>query len=871
MVHFQHQTGLWAAHALRRLGVLARAVTDTAVRLASARDLSGLVRGWSQRWPDLRRFRVTFIPGTVLVTGLAWGAAFVADVTSRLPASDEIGSLGVMANATVIYDALDQPVFTLFRERRLSVPLQDISRHLVTAVIAVEDHRFYRHRGFDLIRIGGAARADVAAGRIVQGASTITQQLARVSLLSRERTFRRKLAEVITAVRIERAYSKDRILELYLNKVYLGDGFYGAEAAAQGYFGKRAADLTLGEAALLAGLIQAPARYSPADRPARALARRDVVLTAMLKTGVVDAEEVERAEQEPLRLQNTLEAPPDFGGYFKAEVRRRLVDWFGPEPVYEEGLRVYTTLVPELQRAAEAATTDGLHRIETLPRFPDRETGTSEGGEPLAVSNRLQAALIAIEPRTGAVRAVVGGRRFVDSPFNRATQARRQPGSAFKPFLFAAALDNGLTPVTWLAELDRPTSTPQGDWLPDDGHPEVSALTVRAALRLSSNRAAVRLLELTGIDRTVEYAARFALGPQPRVPAIALGAGTVTLEALTAAYATFANRGMVPRPTYIRRVEQRDGEVLFPLEEEEAGTRAVSPATAFIVASLLRDVVDAGTGARVRREGFVAPAGGKTGTTDEYRDAWFVGFTPELAAGVWIGFDRPQTILPKGYASDLAAPVWAQFMKAAVADQPGRWLNQPTDVIAAEVCALSGALARDACRRAHRDDLAAVGSVRPTYVEYFVEGTEPLEHCQIHRGRSLVGVLAGLFGRGDRGRERRDRIGDGSTPDRPHRVTDAPPIRGVAVIHDHVFGSCEGRLVADRHGVRHKTTHQDAFTVAYTNLERFDLDSVRHALRIRPRGGRLYNFTDNVDTADVLSAFHAEVRRARTRLVAQDP
>ena len=351
-----------------------------------------------------------------------------------------------------------------------------------------------------------------------------------------------------------------------------------------------------------------------------------------------------------------------------------------------------------------------------------------------------------------------------------------------------------MTPVTWLAELDRPTSTAQGDWLPDDGHPGVSALTVRAALRLSSNRAAVRLLELTGIDRTVEYAARFALGSQPRVPAIALGAGTVTLEALTAAYATFANRGMVPRPTYIRRVEQRDGEVLFPLEEEEAGTRAVSPATAFIVASLLRDVVDAGTGARVRREGFVAPAGGKTGTTDEYRDAWFVGFTPELAAGVWIGFDRPQTIMPKGYASDLAAPVWAQFMKAAVADQPGRWLNQPADVIAAEVCALSGALARD-----------------------------------------------------------------------------ASPIRGVAVNHDHVFGSCEGRLVADRHGVRYKTTHKDAFTVAYTNLERFDLDSVRHALRIRPRGGRLYNFTDNVDTADVLSAFHAEVRRARTRLVAQDP
>ena len=790
----------------------------------------------------------------MLVIGLAWGLLFAGDVIRRLPASDEIGTLGVMANATVIYDAFDQPVFTLFVEQRRSVPLEDISPHLVTAVIAVEDHRFYRHQGLDIIRIGGAVLADVAAGRLAQGGSTITQQLARVSLLSRERTFRRKLAEVITALRIERAYTKDRILEFYLNKVYFGDGLYGAEAAAQGYFGKRAAALTLGEAALLAGLIRAPTRYSPTDHRARALERRDLVFTAMVETGVAHEDDVDRATQEPLQLHTRLERPPDFGGYFKEEVRRRLVDRFGADAIYQDGLHVYTTLVPDLQRAAEAATANGLRRIETRPRFPARETGDGP-----SAPDRLQAGLLALDPQTGAVRAVVGGRSFAESPFNRATQARRQPGSAFKPFLYAAAIEMGITPVTRLTDLDRPTRTAQGDWLPDDGT-TASALTVRAALRLSSNRAAVRLLELTGIERTVEYADRFALGPQPRVPSVALGSGTVTLEALTAAYATFANQGVVPRPTYIRRVERDDGEVVFNVDVDDAaaGTQAITPATAFIVANLLRDVVDAGTGTRVRREGFRAPAAGKTGTTDEYKDAWFVGFTPELAAGVWIGFDQPEMIMPSGYASDLAVPVWAEFMTAAVTDESGQWLVQPADVIAVEVCALSGALARDACRRTPRSELAVARSPRPTYVEYFVRGTAPLDDCSLHTGRNPLGFFARLFGRGDERRERAEPPHDAAGGEA------APPSRGLAVVHDHVFGSCRGRLIADGHGVRFETTHRDAVTIAYRDLDEFELDAATDTLRIRPRGGRRYNFTDAVNAPGTLSAFHAEVARART-------
>ena len=586
----------------------------------------------------------------------------------------------------------------------------------------------------------------------------------------------------------------------------------------------------------------------------------DVVLAAMVDTGMIGEADVDRARQQPIRFTNGLEAPPDFGGYFKEEVRRRLVDAFGADTVYQDGLRVYTTLDPDVQRAAEAATTDGLHRIETLPRFPHREAGATESrGGPFA-SQRLQAALLALDPQSGAVRAVVGGRSFAESPFNRATQAQRQPGSAFKPFLYAAALDTGVTPATRLTDLDRPTQTVQGAWLPDDGS-EASALTVRAALRVSSNRAAVRLLELTGIDRTVDYAERFALGPQPRVPSVALGSGTVTLEALTAAYATFANRGVVPKATYIRRVERTDGEVVYDADRDEraVGTRAVRPATAFIMANLLRDVVDAGTGARVRREGFAAPAAGKTGTTNEYKDAWFVGFTPDLVAGVWIGFDHPTTIMPSGYASDLAAPVWAQFMTAAAGDESGRWLEPPPDVVAVEVCALSGARARGACRRARRSDVAVTGSRRPTYVEYFVRGTAPVDDCPLHTGRNPLGFFARLFGRGDERRERTEPPQDAAGGEA------APPARGLAVVHDHVFGSCRGRLIADGHGVRFETTHKDAFTVAYRDLDQFELDAATDTLRIRPRGGRRYNFTDAVNAPSTLSAFHAEVAGARTR------
>lgn len=810
----------------------------------------------------------------VALSGLFLGARFLVDVAERMPSNNELATLGDMANATVVYDAAGEPTFTLFREHRLSVPLDAVSPRLVQAVLAIEDRRFYRHAGIDPIRIGGAALANLTAGRIVQGGSTITQQLARVSLLSRARTYHRKAAEALTAVRIERGYTKDEILELYLNKVYFGAGFHGVEAAARGYLGKRALDLTLGEAALLAGLIQAPARYDPTRYEERALRRRNVVLGAMVESGFVTGDEAERARREPLPNPSPEREP--IGEYFEEEVRRRLVDWLGADLVYDGGLRVWTTLDPRLQRAAEQAVRDGLARIESHPSYHG-----SEGGR----ATSLQGALIALDAATGAVRAVVGGRRFDESPFNRATQARRQPGSAFKPILYAAALEQGLTAATHLTDLDTPTMTLDGEWLPEDGDLDAPSLSVRRALRLSSNRAAVKVLQATGANIAVEYARRFALGEQPAVPALALGAGTVTLERLTSAYAAFANEGIVMRPHYIRRVEDRSGAILFDVGDTSTrASRAVRPETAFIMRSLLQDVVDRGTGSRVRSEGFLGPAGGKTGTTNDYKDAWFVGFQPAITAGVWVGFDQPDTIMPKGYASTLAAPVWAQFMKAVGAPREAgpEWAPAPENIVSVEVCMLSGELARPACRHQHPGH-EPPPTGRSTYREHFVDGTQPIAYCPLHdpRRHQLLAAMMSDGGLEIQAEPQRDDVRTALTQSprgaasldtppppvqtasaampisTPHRTpiqrgtgeqtaSDVAPVRQrstrVAVIHDHVFGSCRGVLLLTSQGVRYETDHKDAFSVDTERLQAIDIDDRKRSIRLKPADGRTYNF-----------------------------
>jgi len=678
----------------------------------------------------------------VLVVALIVATVSVARALSGLPGREQLKHMGRMAQSTTIFDAAGHHVFTLSKEERIEVPIGALSPRLVRALLSIEDQRFFEHGGIDPLRVLAATLRNVREGRLAQGASTITQQLARQTFLTTDKTVRRKLREIVLASRIERMFTKSEILELYLNKVYFGDGLYGAEAASRGYFGKPAAQLTTAEAALLAGLVKSPSAYAPTVNPKRAIARRNVVLRAMLDSKALSRQEHDAARAEPVVLRDGLQRDEPWGQHYKEQVRRELLERFGYDRVYQEGLRVHTTLDPSLQRHAEAAVAATLADI-AAKRAAQRKKGRPASD---AADDTLQAALVAIDPGSGWVRAMVGGRNFSESVFNRAVQARRQPGSAFKPFVFAAALETGFTPATLLDRLDEPIDTPDGAWTPDDEHSDGSPVTLRTALRTSSNRAAVRLLQEIGIQRAVDYAHKVGMSV-PAVPSLALGSGEVTLAALTAAYGPFANGGMLRPPVFVRRVEDRSGRVLY--QADPPATRVISETTAFLMTQMLADVVNAGTGYRARAMGFSLPAAGKTGTTNGFDDIWFVGYTPHLVTGVWIGFDQPQTILRNGFAGDLAVPLWARFMIEATRGDEPDWYIPPAGIVSLRACRVSGKRATAACE--HVNTLNKRGEFEPrsmAYTEYFVRGSEPTEECPLHRDRAIFDRIVGLFGGG---------------------------------------------------------------------------------------------------------------------------
>jgi 1A family penicillin-binding protein len=679
----------------------------------------------------------------VWVVGSVW---LLASLWRGLPDVDAVRRIGEMDQSTALFDASDQLAFTIYKEQRIEVPLSDVSPHIIHALLATEDQHFYDHHGFDLVRIGAAAVANLRHRRAAQGASTITQQLARQSFLTPDKTIHRKLQELILAERIERLYSKSQILELYLNKVYFGDGLYGVEAASRGYFGKHASEVTVSEAALLAGLVKSPSSYAPTVNLERSKARRNVVLQLMLDTGAIDRETWKQARADRVALHDSLRIVEPHGEYFKEQVRRELVDRFGWQRVYQGGLRVFTTIDMSMQTAAEAAVAGWLPTLEKKRQAVAARRGANAGRSgPVEPGAPLQAALVALDPATGHVRAMVGGRDFDESHFNRATQAKRQPGSAFKPFVYAAALEAGFTPASIIDRLNDPISTVKGAWTPEDEHSTASEMTLRTGLRTSSNRAAVRLLQEVGIPRAVQYAQSMGVGELPNVPSLALGSGEVTLQALTAAYGAFANHGLASRPMLIRRVEDRNGVLLY--QPESIVARAISETTAFLMTSMMADVINAGTGARARQLGFKLPAAGKTGTTNDFADAWFVGFTPKLVAGVWVGFDQPHTILPNGFAADVAVPLWTAFMKTATAHDAPDWYTPPPGVITATVCRISGKLASAGCQDVEVINRAGETDRRSmAYTEYFVRGTEPTSYCDLHATPSIFGRIAGLFG-----------------------------------------------------------------------------------------------------------------------------
>jgi 1A family penicillin-binding protein len=718
--------------------------------LTPFRSGSAWLHGRWRALPRTSRLAATAAVLLAAIGSLAASVWFVSSLRTGLPSRDAIGRIGEMAEATLVYDATDKLAFTIYNEQRIDVPLAEISPNLIHAIIAIEDQRFYGHHGFDLIRIASAALVNVRRGRAAQGGSTITQQLARQSFLTTDKTLRRKLQELILAERIEWFYQKPQILELYLNKVYFGDGLYGVETAARGYFGKHAAQLSLSEAALLAGLVKSPSAYAPTNNLERAIARRNVVLQAMLDSGAIDHAAWQRARAARVVLRDGLRARESSGQYFKEQVRQELVDRFGWQRVYQGGLRVFSTIDMAVQESAEASVAQSLKTLDERRRTLAARSRRPAGGASPDDEAPLQAALMAMDPQTGQVRAMVGGRDFETSRFNRAVQARRQPGSAFKPFVYAAALEAGYTPATIIDRLNDPIATPQGNWAPEDEHSTAESMSLRTGLRTSSNRAAVRLLQEVGIPKAVEYAKNMGVGDVPSVPSLALGSGEVTLQSLTAAYAAFANHGLVPRPILIRRIEDNGGQVLYT--GETSTVRAISDTTAYLMATMLADVINAGTGAGARRLGFTLPAAGKTGTTNDFNDAWFVGFTPSLVAGVWVGFDQPHTILPNGFAADIAVPLWARFMKAATKGNPPQWLDMPPGITTASVCRLSGKLATEGCRNLDLDASATQGErvdQHPVYTEYFVRGTEPTAYCDLHNPHGFLAAIASIFHGGE--------------------------------------------------------------------------------------------------------------------------
>jgi penicillin-binding protein 1A len=729
----------------------------------------------------------------VIASGIAW---YVSDLARGLPDYAALAKYEPPV-MTRVHAADGQLVAEYAHERRLYLPIQAIPDRVKAAFISAEDKNFYQHSGLDYYGIGRALVQNVEAlathsDKKLVGASTITQQVAKNFLLSNEQTIDRKIKEAVLALRIEQAYSKDKILELYLNEIFLGLGSYGVAAASLSYFDKSVHELTLAEAAYLAALPKGPNNYNPFRYPDRALERRNWVIDRIVENGFATAEEGDAAKKEPLGVKTRTTGPHIFAAdYFAEEVRRQLNDMYGDKTLYEGGLSVRTSLNPAMQVMARQSLMDGLVKFDenlgwrgpvahfddlgkdwgitvaSVPALPDvvewrlavvlsltpteasiglqpsrdpgtgaiaaaRDTGTipfeqmkwakwAEGdkkakpvkvaGDVLSVGDvvyveaangaagqyrlhqtpQIEGALVAMDPHTGRVLAMVGGFSFNESQFNRATQAFRQPGSSFKPFVYSAALDNGYTPSSVV--MDAPIEIDQGGglgmWRPENYSNEYfGPSTLRTGIELSRNVMTVRLAKDMGMPLVAEYARRFGIYDDlPPLLAMALGSGETTVMRLVSAYAVLANGGRAIKPTVIDRIQNRFGETIFKHEDRvcegcdaeawqnqdepqivDNREQVLDPMTAYQMTSMLQGVVQRGTGTAAKAIG--KPIAGKTGTTNDYRDAWFVGYSPDLVVGVFIGFDQPRSLGRGETGGTLAAPIFTEFMQMALADQP---------------------------------------------------------------------------------------------------------------------------------------------------------------------------------------------------------
>ncbi len=609
---------------------------------------------------------------------------------------------------TQVFDEHGNVIGEFFKEKREIVPLERVPHILRKALIAAEDSNFYHHEGLDFIGIFRAMLKNIRAGGIVQGGSTITQQVVKSLLLTPERSIKRKIREAVLAYRLERSLSKDEILYLYINQIYFGHGAYGVQVASKSYFGHDVTEIGLAEAALLAGLPRAPSRYSPARNPELARERKNYVLHRMLEEGMILREEMLKAREKPVPVLPSKSSNTAIAPYFIDYVRQYLLKHYGQEKTYCGGMKVYTTLIQEEQLAAEEAIQFGF---EAYRKRHQKEVAEEEGEEQKQDDNPIQGALLSMSLPDGAIRAMIGGRDYNQSEFNRAVQSRRQPGSAIKPLIYAAALDKGYTPATIIVDSPIVFNDPvlEGKWKPKNySRYFVGPTTLRNALTHSRNVVTIKILRDIGVNYAIRYARKLGLKSEltPDL-SLALGSSDVTLQELLVAYSVFAIQGARPVPKLMHRIDDRDGEILetFQPESEEV----ISPQTAYLMASLLRSVVQEGTGRSVRSLG--VPCAGKTGTTNDYRDAWFIGFTPEKIVGVWMGYDQPQNLGSHESGGRVAAPVWLYHMKKVLKAGPNKAFSIPSGIVFAKIDTQTG--------------LLATSRTKKNRLECFLEGTEP--------------------------------------------------------------------------------------------------------------------------------------------------
>jgi penicillin-binding protein 1A len=574
-----------------------------------------------------------------------------------------------MEERSAVYDMDGKYYSRLKGENRVIVDLSEVSPWFINALLAREDTRFYTHHGVDPAGIARAMVRNVIHLHAREGASTLTQQLARNSFPLGGKNLHRKLLEAFVAMRIERTYSKKQILEFYINRIYFGPGFYGIETASQSYFNKHAKNLNLAESAMLAGLIRGPTRFSPFKNMKGALAQRDTVLDRMVELKMINRSQADATKDAKMSIvkhhpQVTQET------YAMDTVMRDLDLVLTEEQIEEGGLQIYTTIDPQLQKAAQATVDNDLRKVEQRTGYPHPKKSdyTAEMREAREPTNYLQGALIVLDNRTGGIRAIVGGRDFQESNYNRAVLSPRQAGSTFKPFVYAAAFAHGLAPDTPVD--DSPIRSGEirgaGSWSPANSDGTYRGLLpAEEGLVQSRNTMSVRIGNIAGTNAVQQIALSVGLGKIPNVPSIYIGSFETTLRNLTTAYTIFPNEGMHRQTYIIERIDDSDGDVLYQAPHITAPQTAISPQICDLVSTVMQKVMERGTAATARSLGFNKPAAGKTGTTNDYHDAWFIGYTKSITCGVWVGLDQPQPIIQHGYGSALALPIWVDVMNEA--------------------------------------------------------------------------------------------------------------------------------------------------------------------------------------------------------------